>query len=166
MTHQEIADMIGRSRASVTNLLRLLELPDEAQAMLAEGKLDLGHARALLALPEGVRVAAAEQAVAQRLSVRAVERLGKVTAREGLYAAPQATERLPDWFERQFSRPGRGIRLRARREHGWCLNIAFDDLDQLRDALDTLADIVRRFERVGARPVGGVERVSQLSVAE
>lgn len=166
MTHQEIADMIGRSRAGVTNLLRLLELPNDVQAMLADGKLDLGHARALLALPEGLRVAAAEQAVARSMSVRAVEKLSKEPTKTALGGGSQETEHVSGWLERHFSRAGRGISLKPRREHGWRLNIAFDDLDQLRYALETLADIVRRLERAGPRPAVGVERVGRLGAGE
>lgn len=166
ITHQEIADMIGRSRASVTNLLRLLELPDEVQAMLADGKLDLGHARALLALPDGARVAAAEQAVTRGMSVRAIERLAKDSAKESWGARAPAATPVPAWLERDLSRAGRGIRLRPGREQGWCLNIAFEDLDQLRYALETLAEIVRRLERPGPRAAVAGERARRVSGAD
>jgi ParB family chromosome partitioning protein len=164
MTHQEIADMVGRSRVSVTNLLRLLELPNQVQTMLAEGKLDLGHARALLALPEGARVAAAEQAVTGHMSVRAVEQLA--SSQEVRRAPRQIAEPSSAWLGRHFSRAGRGIRLRTRRDRGWCLNISFEDLDQLQCALETLADIVRRLDRIGPRPAVGEERLSRLGGAE
>jgi ParB family chromosome partitioning protein len=75
MTHQEVAEAIGRSRAAVSNLLRLLELGPEARRLLEEGALEMGHARALLAVrgPEQSRLAAL---VAERaLSVRATEGL-------------------------------------------------------------------------------------------
>jgi ParB family chromosome partitioning protein len=166
MTHQEVADMIGRSRASVSNLLRLLELPNEVQTMLADGKLDLGHARALLALPDGDRIAAAEQAVTRGMSVRALERLAKTPARESWGARAQPAAPVPAWLERNLSRAGRGIRLTPGREQGWCLNIAFEDIDQLRDALDTLADIVRRLERPAPRAAVAGERVSRLAGAD
>jgi ParB family chromosome partitioning protein len=165
MTHQEVADMIGRSRAGVTNLLRLLELPGEVQTMLADGKLDLGHARALLALPENARLTMAEQAVARRLSVRAVERLARSTVKESWRAPPQA-DGGSEWLERHLARAGQGIRLRPRRDRGWFLNIAFEDLDQLRDALETLADIVRRLDRAGPRVAVVGERLSRLGGAE
>jgi ParB family chromosome partitioning protein len=161
MTHQEIADMIGRSRPSVTNLLRLLELPPEVQAMLADGKLDLGHARALLALPDVARLAAAEQAVTRGMSVRAIERLVKASAKESWGARAQTASPVPAWFEGHLSRAGRGIHLTPGREQGWCLNIAFEDLDQLRFALETLADIVRRLELPGPRAAVAGERISR-----
>jgi ParB family chromosome partitioning protein len=155
MTHQEVADMIGRSRASVTNLLRLLELPHEVQTMLADGKLDLGHARALLALPDEERLASAERAVAKGMSVRAIERLAKTPTKGTWGARGQPVPSVPAWLERDLSRAGRGIRLTPGREQGWCLNIAFEDLDQLRYALETLADIVRSLERPEPRAASG-----------
>jgi ParB family chromosome partitioning protein len=166
MTHQEVADMIGRSRASVTNLLRLLELPHEVQTMLADGKLDLGHARALLALPDAARLAAAEQAVTRGMSVRALERLAKASEKESWGDRAQAAAPVSTWLEPHLSRAGRGIRLTPGRDHGWCLNIAFEDLDQLRYALETLADIVRRLERPVPRAAVAGERVARLGGAD
>ena len=75
MTHAEAADAVGRSRATVTNLMRLLELPDEVKGMVEGRSLNMGHARALLALedPEAL-VALARRAVKQGWSVRETER--------------------------------------------------------------------------------------------
>ncbi|CAJ2376802.1 MAG: ParB/RepB/Spo0J family partition protein [Gammaproteobacteria bacterium] len=77
LTHQEIADTIGRSRASVTNLLRLLALAPEVKKLLAAGKLEMGHARALLALPSSRQLAAARKVIADGLTVRGAETLVK-----------------------------------------------------------------------------------------
>ncbi|MGB0134197.1 ParB/RepB/Spo0J family partition protein [Dokdonella sp.] len=73
LTHQQAADAVGRSRASVSNLLRLLDLPDEIRVMLDEGKLEMGHARALLTLPAARAVALASKAVDNEWSVRQLE---------------------------------------------------------------------------------------------
>ncbi|HWH41772.1 MAG TPA: ParB/RepB/Spo0J family partition protein [Usitatibacter sp.] len=75
LTHEQVAAAIGRSRVGVTNLLRLLELATPVQAMLQDGKIDMGHARALLALSRARQVEIAEQVIAKRLSVRETERL-------------------------------------------------------------------------------------------
>ena len=75
MTHQEAAEAVGRSRAATSNLLRLLNLPQSVQALLYDGKIDMGHARALLAL-EGRRQEDLAMRVAERgLSVRETEKL-------------------------------------------------------------------------------------------
>ena len=75
MTHAEAAEAVGRSRVSVSNLMRLLELPDEAKRMLEERALNMGHARALLALDDpATLVALARRAAQQGWSVRETER--------------------------------------------------------------------------------------------
>ena len=73
MTHAETAEALGRSRAAITNSLRLLELAPPVQELLREGRLDMGHGRALLALPTLAQIELAREAVAKRLSVREVE---------------------------------------------------------------------------------------------
>ena len=77
LTHENAAHAVGRSRASVTNLLRLLELAKPVQNMVMETKLDMGHARALLALSKSRQVELAHQIVAKSLSVRDTERMVK-----------------------------------------------------------------------------------------
>ena len=74
-THERAAQSIGRSRSAVTNLLRLLNLTEPVQTMLTAGDIDMGHARALLAVEGAVQIALATQIVAKRLSVREAEKL-------------------------------------------------------------------------------------------
>jgi ParB family chromosome partitioning protein len=75
LTHQQIASAVGKSRTTVTNLLRLLELAPEVKTMLGKGLLEMGHARALLGVDEAVQLEIANKAVKQGLTVRAVEKL-------------------------------------------------------------------------------------------
>ncbi len=76
MTHQTAADAVGRSRSAATNLLRLLKLPQPVQDLVAEGKLDMGHARALLGLESAAeQITAANKIAAEGLSVREAEQL-------------------------------------------------------------------------------------------
>ncbi|MDD9812511.1 MAG: ParB/RepB/Spo0J family partition protein [Gammaproteobacteria bacterium] len=77
LTHQQIADLVGRSRAAVTNHLRLLTLHSAVKKQLGGGDLDMGHARALLALPTEAQPGAAAKVTAGRLSVRQTEALVK-----------------------------------------------------------------------------------------
>src|SRR3546814_17137851 len=62
LTHQQAADAVGRSRASVSNMLRLTELPESIKKLLDDGKLEMGHARCLLTLEESIAVPLARQA--------------------------------------------------------------------------------------------------------
>ena len=100
LTHEAAAKAVGRSRSAVTNLLRLRELAKPVQAYLMGGQLDMGHARALLALPAGQQTAAAARVVAQGLSVRETERLVHQFAHPGRR-------------RRQTRRARRGSRSRA-----------------------------------------------------
>ena len=77
MTHDAVADAVGRSRPAVSNLLRLLELDDSVKKMLETGKLDMGHARALLSLSPDKQLESAAKIVKQGLSVRSTENLVK-----------------------------------------------------------------------------------------
>jgi ParB family chromosome partitioning protein len=78
LTHAEAARAVGRSRASVSNLLRLLDLSDKVKPLLEERRLDMGHARALLSITDAVQqLDAARQVVKKGLSVRETEKLVK-----------------------------------------------------------------------------------------
>jgi len=75
LTHQQIAEAVGKARATVSNLLRLMGLPREVKTLLEHGDIEMGHARALLALPENQQAEAARLIVAKGLSVRQTESL-------------------------------------------------------------------------------------------
>ncbi len=90
MTHQSVADAVGRSRAAVTNLMRLLELDERVANLLAEGKLEMGHARALLSLDPSDQHLLAMKVYAEGLSVRATEKL----VREGLHGKATAKKKV------------------------------------------------------------------------
>lgn len=77
MTHETVAITVGKSRATVSNMLRLLSLPDEVKNMLARGELEMGHARAIITLDLPQQLQVAKIVVAKKLSVRATERLVK-----------------------------------------------------------------------------------------
>ncbi len=75
MTHQHVADAVGKSRTTITNLLRLIDLHPEVKKLLVSSQLEMGHARALLSLDGPNQVAAANKVVKEGLTVRATERL-------------------------------------------------------------------------------------------
>lgn len=83
MTHQQAAEAVGRSRASVSNLLRLRDLPASVQQLLETRDIDMGHARALLALPADKQLAAARKVVQLGLSVRSTEQLVRTLLSDG-----------------------------------------------------------------------------------
>lgn len=77
LTHQQTADSVGRSRTSVTNLLRLIDLEEKTKELLDQRQLDMGHARALLALNGTLQIEIAQKVAKNQLSVRETERLVK-----------------------------------------------------------------------------------------
>src|SRR5213593_3508594 len=121
LTHQDVADAVGRDRSTVANALRLLKLPAGVLALLHEGRLSVGHARALLALDDPRAVAAvAKEAVDLGLSVRDVEdrvRGGRAPVRrprlkQGLGQAPEV-RRIEDALRRRLGTDVR-VTLRAK----------------------------------------------------
>lgn len=82
MTHQQAADAVGKSRAMVSNLLRLLDLPNEVKALLAKGQIEMGHARALLSLDHSKQIEIANRVIKHNLTVRATEKLVKETVED------------------------------------------------------------------------------------
>jgi len=89
LTHEQAAQAVGRSRSAASNLLRLLNLADPVQTMLMAGDLDMGHARALLALERAAQITAANQISAKKLSVREAERLVKKLGAEFNLVSPK-----------------------------------------------------------------------------
>jgi ParB family transcriptional regulator, chromosome partitioning protein len=89
LTHEQAAQAVGRSRSAASNLLRLLNLADPVQTMLMAGDLDMGHARALLALERAAQITAANQIAAKKLSVREAEHLVKKLGAEFNLVSPK-----------------------------------------------------------------------------
>jgi ParB family chromosome partitioning protein len=89
LTHSDIAKFLGKSRTTISNMLRLLNLPEKAQQCLAEGQLSMGHGRALLALPEGeLQNRALTETLEKKLSVRELEKLVRKLKKEGADTIP------------------------------------------------------------------------------
>jgi ParB family chromosome partitioning protein len=102
-SHEQAAEAIGRSRSATSNLLRLLNLADPVQTMLLAGDLDMGHARALLAVDRATQIMLANQVVQRRLSVREVEKLVARSIAEHAGTAPATRS------ARERRTPGRDI---------------------------------------------------------
>jgi ParB family transcriptional regulator, chromosome partitioning protein len=124
-TQDELARRLGKSRPAVANTLRLLGLSDAVKAMLVEGRLSAGHARALLTAPEDDRFALAQRAVREGLTVRALERLAAAVGAPRAAASParalsaeerEFESRLRERFGTQVTvvRSGRGGRIEFR----------------------------------------------------
>jgi ParB family chromosome partitioning protein len=140
MTHAEAAEALGRSRASITNALRLLELAPPVQELLRDGKIDMGHARALLALPMLRQIELAREAAAKQLSVRQVEgRVARVVARPGARHRAAPDRDVARLEEETSQRLGTTVKIRpGSRQGGGKLIIGYRTLDELERLLARL----------------------------
>jgi ParB family chromosome partitioning protein len=139
LTHQAVADAIGKSRATVTNLLRLLELAPPVRELLAQGQLEMGHARALLVLPAERQLALAREAANAGWSVREVERrVGlalKKTSASGK-SVPRKDRDVARLEEELSNKLGTTVQIKAGGRSGkGQLVIAYRSLEQLDDLL-------------------------------
>lgn len=153
LTHDEIAKALGRSRSSVTNFLRLLDLADDVKAAMAEGKLDMGHARALLPLDPERQTAVARKIVRLGWSVRKVEKTVQTLLAERPATAEKAVVDLQTrWLERQLARElGEKVAIQPTAGGDYVLKLRFGDLAQLETSLDRLQELVRQI-RAAAGP--------------
>lgn len=139
MTHEQAAEAVGRSRSATTNLLRLLKLVKPVQAMLMEGSLEMGHARALLALDGARQIEAANRIAARRLSVRESEALGARLLRGPAARRKQKTDRDLARLEEEISqRLGTTVQIRPGRKGSGTIHISYSGLDHLDQLLKKL----------------------------
>ena len=150
MTHELAAQAVGRSRSAASNLLRLLNLADPVQTMLMAGDLDMGHARALLALDRATQITAANQITARKLSVREAERLVKKLGSE-FSLTPNKTppekardtrrveEELADLLMAEVEvRIKKQVKRNGKREDVGELAIQFSSLDEINGLIERL----------------------------
>ena len=143
LTHQAVAKAVGKSRTSVTNLLRLLELNEDVKVLVEKGQLEMGHARSLLGLKDQKQSEAAAKVVAQGLSVRETERLvrrlqgqlendAKPKAANPVEEDPDIRRLLSDLTDRL----GAKVDLQQNSRGKGKLVISYNSLDELEGILD------------------------------
>jgi ParB family chromosome partitioning protein len=141
LTHEEVAGAIGRSRTGVTNLLRLLELAPAVQEMLQDGKIDMGHARALLALSKARQLEVAQQVASRGLSVRETERLvqqatiAPAPARSAMARLDSDSRRLQEELAESL---GATVHLKPRGSGKGSVVIDYSSLDELQGLVKRL----------------------------
>jgi ParB family chromosome partitioning protein len=150
LTHEQAAQAVGRSRSAASNLLRLLNLTDQVQAMLMAGDLEMGHARALLALERAAQVTAAHQIAAKKLSVREAESLVKKLSADFTLTSPKPSpeksrdlrrveEELSDLLTAEVDvRVKKRVKRNGRTEETGEVAIQFASLEELNGLIDRL----------------------------
>ena len=147
LTHERAAQAVGRSRSAATNLLRLLQLAQPVQAMLMAGDLEMGHARALLALEPAQQILAAAEVASRKLSVRETEKFVATTLKPGrqqplLRMKADKSRDLVRIEEQLADRLAAAVEIRVkrrtRRGEAGEIAIAFGSLEELNGLLERL----------------------------
>jgi ParB family transcriptional regulator, chromosome partitioning protein len=141
MTHEAVASAVGRSRATVSNLLRLLDLHPEVRRMVLDGMLDMGHARALLVLDGPKQLALARRVGAEGLSVRQIEALVRSAQSAAPPTPPRPSAADPDTRvlqQRLSDRLGAAVRIEQGRGGRGRLVILYNSYDELEGILEHL----------------------------
>jgi len=150
LTHEQAAQAVGRSRSAASNLLRLINLAEPVQSMLMAGDIDMGHARALLALDRATQITAANQISAKKLSVREAESLVKKLGAEFNLVRQKPTqeksrdikrieEELSDLLTAEVEvNIKKRVKRHGRVEEMGELSIQFGSLDELNGLIDKL----------------------------
>lgn len=139
MTHQQVAEAVGKSRTTVSNLLRLLSLHPEVKIFLEDGQLEMGHARALLALSGNTQLQAAREVATRGLSVRETEQLVNKWQNTSTKPSPQSSKKPdPDIAHLQqklAEKLGTAVNLQQRTNGKGKLIIHYNSHDELEGIL-------------------------------
>jgi ParB family chromosome partitioning protein len=139
MTHQAAGRALGSSRSSISNLLRLLSLPASVQKLMMQGSLDMGHGRALLALPSSGQIKAANLVVNKKFSVRETEALvGRMTGSSSIKKYPKSDRDLLRLQEEVSAGLGAQITIKAGKKNTGNVLIHYSNLEQLDEILTRL----------------------------
>ncbi|KTC35555.1 chromosome partitioning protein ParB [Pseudomonas sp. ABAC21] len=137
LTQQQVAEAVGKSRVTVSNLLRLIALPEVIKTMLSHGDLEMGHARALLGLPENQQVEGARHVVARGLTVRQTEALVRqwLSGKPAAVETPKADPDIARLEQRLAERLGSAVQIRHGKKGKGQLVIGYNSLDELQGVL-------------------------------
>jgi len=137
LTQQQVADAVGKSRVSISNLLRLIALPEEIKTLLSHGDLEMGHARALLGLPAEQQVEGARHVVARGLTVRQTEALVRqwLSSKETPKAEVTVDPDISRLEQRLAERLGSPVQIKHGQRGKGQLVIRYSSLDELQGVL-------------------------------
>lgn len=145
MTHQAAAEAVGRSRSAVSNLLRLRGLHETVQEMLMQNRIDMGHARALIALSGAKQITAAEQIAHKGLSVREAEQLVKrMNEKPAPKSAAKADQDVLGLQEELADALGAVVKIESGKNGSGSLKIRFASLDQLDEIISRIKKTAQR----------------------
>lgn len=137
LTQQQVAEAVGKSRVTITNLLRLIGLPEEIKTLLSHGDLEMGHARALLGLPLERQVEGARHVVARGLTVRQTEALVRhwLSSKEKVVESVKSDPDISRLEQRLAERLGAPVQIKHGQKGKGQLVIRYNSLDELQGVL-------------------------------
>jgi len=139
LSQEELGTAVGKSRSTVTNLLRLLSLSPEVQSLLEEGKIEMGHARALLTLTEDAQLQCAKRVVSESLSVRECEAIVGGLSDNKKKSVKSKTQRDPNIasLEKELSETlGSPVEIKHSKKGSGKIIVSYNNLDTLEGVLD------------------------------
>ena len=138
MTHESAADMLGKSRVAVSNILRLLNLSDHAQNFLLENKIEMGHARALLPLGSDEQVMLCQKIISQKLSVREIEKIVANSRSNKNFKTKQSDEDIVRLENEIAEKIGMKVSIQHKSRGSGTLKINYPNLDHLQSIITKL----------------------------
>lgn len=137
LTQQQVAEAVGKSRVTITNLLRLIALPEEIKILLSHGDLEMGHARALLGLPAEQQTEGARHVVARGLTVRQTEALVRqwLNSKDKVVEPVKADPDISRLEQRLAERLGSPVQIKHGQKGKGQLVIRYNSLDELQGVL-------------------------------
>lgn len=142
LSQQEVADAVGRSRSAVSNLLRLLKLPNKIQDLLHKGAITMGHARAIISLPEEIQLSLIDKAIDKGWSVREMEEaaqqvlIPKALIKEAKHKAIPHIEEITEKQNLLAEKIAAKVKINHRDNGKGRLEISYDNLDELNRLLN------------------------------
>ena len=138
MTHESAADILGKSRVAVSNILRLLNLSDHAQNFLLENKIEMGHARALLPLGSDEQVMLCQKIISQKLSVREIEKIVANSRSNKNFKIKQSDEDIVRLENEIAEKIGMKVSIQHKSRGSGTLKINYPNLDHLQSIITKL----------------------------
>jgi len=137
LTQQQVADAVGKSRVTISNLLRLIALPEEIKTLLSHGDLEMGHARALLGLPAERQIEGARHVVARGMTVRQTEALVRqwLNTQQAPKSELKSDPDIQRLEQRLAERLGSPVQIRHGEKGKGHLVIRYNSLDELQGVL-------------------------------
>lgn len=138
LTHEQVAKVVGKSRPAISNMLRLLNMPEPVQQLLSKGEIEVGHAKLLLTLPEQQQIAAANTIIMHKLTVRATEALVDKYTHKPVRKPrdPEHQQLLQNWQQQLAKKWQTQVAVKIATDGKGKIVLEFDSLEEIASFID------------------------------